>query len=55
MPSSTCPAAPAACAAVTRQGRVRARIELGANYDGLGQSDFEAYGVRAKVTIPLGK
>ena len=29
------------------------QVELGANYDGIGQKDFESYGASIKVTIPL--
>ena len=42
-------------AAVKLTNRYGTRVELGANYDGIGQSDFEAWGIKAQVTIPLGK
>lgn len=40
-------------AAIKVTNRYGARFELGANYDGIGQDDFESWGANLKVTIPL--
>ncbi|TMM51316.1 autotransporter outer membrane beta-barrel domain-containing protein [Sulfitobacter sabulilitoris] len=40
-------------AGVTISNRHGTRLEIGANYDGIGQADFESYGATVKLTIPL--
>ncbi|MEP3917057.1 autotransporter outer membrane beta-barrel domain-containing protein [Ascidiaceihabitans sp.] len=42
-------------AGVKLTNRYGTRVELGANYDGIGKSDFEAWGVKAQITIPIGR
>ena len=40
-------------AAVRVTNRNGTRFEFGANYDGIGQDDFESWGANVKLTIPL--
>ncbi|MEL6621151.1 MAG: autotransporter outer membrane beta-barrel domain-containing protein, partial [Pseudomonadota bacterium] len=40
-------------AGVEIAGRNGARFQFSANYDGIGQSDFESYGARFQLSIPL--
>ncbi|WP_189371728.1 autotransporter outer membrane beta-barrel domain-containing protein [Tateyamaria omphalii] len=40
-------------AAVRITNRYGAKFEFGANYDGIGADDFESYGARVQVSIPL--
>lgn len=40
-------------AGITISSRAGARLELNANYDGIGQAGYEAYGLALKFSIPL--
>ncbi|MDU8910051.1 hypothetical protein [Aestuariicoccus sp. MJ-SS9] len=40
-------------AGVAITNRHGTRLELGANYDGIGRSDYESWGATFKLTIPL--
>ncbi|WP_415918876.1 hypothetical protein [Tateyamaria sp. SN6-1] len=40
-------------AGVRITGRSGVQFEAGAHYDGIGQSDFESYGARLRVVVPL--